>query len=533
MKISLFAVRRTSIGLTVVSVGLSAWAVAAEVTPDQLEFRRQGVRRMIFDRSQDISLAGLWPAKVIGLDVMHPAVNEQENGPRLTIEGGRLRIRAKESATATRWIGGFNPFAIYDVAVNTFTGSGEIGVMFRDTDAEDRITVTLVVEGGVHRGIRCVVVKDGKEAESQDFALPDDLVGSGPIRLRVQMLAVGANVFVEVAGRSTLIGHIDIAEHFDLRRKDLMRRFEFCLHSSLQAGASVEIDEATAALSPGCGQADIRAITYKDGSPFMDQGRLWFTITLRGRHGGWPMQGVFSMNPSVFDIRFEGLIVFDRDDGLLRNELASHLFYDKEAQEWRGMTVGFSAAGDPVKDVPKQLWAVTSKRDPRFGFSVMKAKPVEMPGSSEDPSILFDQEAQKWRVLVCTRNKGFLAALYEADEWDGPYVRIAGPVTVDSTGCLLQKFGSKYYALFGSADRKVYIYSYPDLKPAGELRIHRPPWGEKTNTRVWPNVISLPEGYPAPYIALMMDRLNFPGMPTPSWTYGAMYLYHGHPINED
>lgn len=52
---------------------------AAEMTPDQLAFRRQAVRRMIFDASQDIPLAGLWPAKVIGLDVMHPAVGEQVN----------------------------------------------------------------------------------------------------------------------------------------------------------------------------------------------------------------------------------------------------------------------------------------------------------------------------------------------------------------------------------------------------------------------------------------------------------------------
>jgi hypothetical protein len=27
----------------------------------------------------------------------------------------------------------------------------------------------------------------------------------------------------------------------------------------------------------------------------------------------------------------------------------------------------------------------------------------------------------------------------------------------------------------------------------------------------------------------MMDRVNFPGMPKPNWTYGALYLYHGHP----
>lgn len=503
-------------------------ASADEISPDQLEFRRQAVRRMIFDRSQDIPLAGLWPSKIVGIDVMHPPVGEQVNDPQLTIKEGRLRISSPEPATATRWIGGFNPFAVHDLALNRFTGSGEVGLMFRDTDAENRLTATLVAEHGNVRSIRCVIVKEGEEVEREDFALPEELINKNPIRLRVQIMAVGVNLFVERDEKSTLIGQLEFVEHFDLRRKELMRRFEFCLHASLEAGQSVEIDEATASLSPGCGQADLCAITYKDGSPFIDQGRLWFTITVRGRHTAWPMQGVFSLNPSVFDIKFEGLIVFDRGDGLLRNELASHIFYDKENNQWLGMTVGFSAGGDPDGKVPKQIWAASSKRDPRRGYSVMKAKPLEMSGSSEDPHIIYDQDAGKWRVLVCAKARGFPATLYEADNWDGPYTQIAGPVSVNSTGCLLQKFGSKYYALFGSADRRVYIYSYPDLKPISELKIHRPPWSETNNTRVWPNVIPLPEGYPARYIALMMDRLNFPGMTGSNWTYGAMYLYHAH-----
>ena len=122
----------------------------AEVTPDQLEFRRQAVRRMIFDRSQDIRLAGLWPAKVVGLDVMHPPVGEQANSPKLEVDDGRLRISAQKAVTATRWIGGFNPFAVYDVTVNKFNGSGKIGLMFRDTDAENHITATLIVDDGTY-----------------------------------------------------------------------------------------------------------------------------------------------------------------------------------------------------------------------------------------------------------------------------------------------------------------------------------------------------------------------------------------------
>jgi hypothetical protein len=56
---------------------------------------------------------------------------------------------------------------------------------------------------------------------------------------------------------------------------------------------------------------------------------------------------------------------------------------------------------------------------------------------------------------------------------------------------------------------------------------------DRINTRVLPNVIPLPEGYPARYIAPMMDRLNFPGMKGGNWTYGATYLYHAHPVNGD
>jgi len=529
----IFAVTRISTILMFVLIGNPASIYAAEVTPDKLEFRRQAVQRMIFDRSQDIRLAGLWPAKIVGLDVMHPPVGLQINDPRLEIQGGRLRISARKAAAATRWIGGFNPFAVYDVAVNKFNGSGQIGLMFRDTDAENRITTTLVTEEGMYQSIRCVVVKDGKEAERRDFVLPKTLMRDGPIRLRVQMLAVGANFFVELVEKSILIGQMDFVKHFDLRRKNMMRRFEFCLHSMLEAGASVEIDEATAALSPGIGQADMRTVTYEDGSPLFKDGRLWILMTVRGRALPHPIQGIYSLNPSVFDIRFEGIILYDRGDGLLRNDLASNIFYDRNHNQWRGFTTGFSSYGDPQKKEKKQLWAVHSAREPLEGLSIMKAKPTGLIGDYEDPQCIYDSQANKWRMLLCENHRGYKAVIRESQQWDGPYEKIAGPVEVNSTGTQIQKIGQKRYALFGSADRKVYIYTYPDLKPAGELKMHLPPWNDKTGTRIWPNVIPLPGGYPARYIALMMDRLNFPGMKGGNWTYGAMYLYHAHPAGGD
>jgi hypothetical protein len=508
---------------------LSATAIA-DVTPDQLQFRRQATRRMIFDANQKIPLAGFTPAKVVELDLMHPLAGTPTGDPKFEIHEGNLRISSREASRADRWIGGFNPFASYDLSVEDFSGSGEVGILFRDSVVENRIGASLVLSSGKCSVIRWVVVKDGKQVETRDYPLPEGLKPVFPLRFRVQMLAVGANLFLETHGQSHLIAYPEFSGHFELRDKSLMQRFEFCLHSNLSADSAVVVGGMTAALSPGCGQADIRAITHPDGSPFLEDSRLWFTMTVRGRQLPHPLQGIFSMNPSVFDLRFEGIIVFDTGDGMLRNELASHLFYDDASKEWRGWTVGFSAYGNDEHGEQKAVLAVSSTRDPRRGFSIMRAKPIGLPkGMHEDPHGIYDAEAGKWRMLLAEHAGKFRASVWESNAWDHGYTRLSGPVEMDSTGTLIQKIGSKRYIMFGSADRKVYVRKYPGLEPAGELNIHLPPWNDDHGTRIWPNVIPLPDGYPAPYIALMMDRANFPGMPKQNWTYGALYLYHGHP----
>lgn len=501
----------------------------SDVAPESLQFRRQATRRMIFDRSEEIPLAGLQPAKIIGFDLMHPPVGEQNGETEFAIASGMLKILTDEGASAVRWVGGFNPFATYDLSVHRMTGGGQLGIMLGDAEQGNRLCATVVSSADTYRSVRWAVMKDGNEVDRQEFQWPEGVPTSGPIRLRVQMLAVGVNLYVESHQTSRLIGFTDFVEHFDLRRKDLARQFEFCLFSDLDADSSAEVTGATAALTPGCGQADIRPITNQFGQPLLDEGRVWLTMTVRGRALPHPMQGVFSMNPSVFDIRFEGIIVFDMGDGLLRNELASHLFFDEPSGQWRGWTTGFSAFGTTSDKEEKAILAVTSDRDPRRGYSIMHARPIGLTGQHEDPHGVYDAQAKKWRLLLSERAGNYRAGMWESEHWDRGYQRLAGPVEMDSTGTLIQTIGQQRYVFFGSADRKVYIRSYPDLHPVGELNMHRPPWNDNTGTRIWPNIIPLPDGYPARYIALMMDRQNFPDMPARNWTYGAMYLYHANP----
>ena len=73
-----------------------------------------------------------------------------------------------------------------------------------------------------------------------------------------------------------------------------------------------------------------------------------------------------------------------------------------------------------------------------------------------------------------------------------------------------------------------FICTYPDLKELGTLKMDLPPWNETSGTRVWPNVVQLPEDYPFRYVALMMDRFNYPGLNGPNWSYGALYLNYGY-----
>ncbi|MEM1444357.1 MAG: hypothetical protein AAGF67_18575, partial [Verrucomicrobiota bacterium] len=491
-------------------------------------FKRQAVRRMVFDADQAIPLSSLRPTTIRDFDLMHPELEGEESSPvEWRFENGSLvGSSGEESADSLRWVGGFNAYATYDLVVDELVGSGTAGIGFRDSTTGDLLSALVRYEEGIPKEVSWKVTIEGKTVVEERWGFPDTMA-KGAFTLRAQMAVVGVNILLESHGKSELVGFSDFPEHIDLRDRRHLQNLDFAILTKLGPESKVAIAGASGGLTPGHGQADIRAITDPEGTPLFDEGRLWFTMTVRGRALPNPMQAVFSLDPSVFDLQFEGIIAFDLGDGLLRNEHASHIFLDSESGEWRGWTTGFSAYGGGGGEDEKTILAVHSARDPRRGFSIMKAKPVGIDGAHEDAHCVYDIEAGKWRMLLCEKQEKFRAAMWESDHWDRGFERIAGPVPMDSTGTMIQQFGETRFALYGSADRTIYVATYPDLKPAGELDVYLPPWNEGNGTRIWPNVIPLPEGYPAPYLALMMDRVNFPGMPKPNWTYGALYLYHG------
>src|SRR3546814_3443940 len=134
------------------------------------------------------------------------------------------------------------------------------------------------------------------------------------------MLGSGFTVYVRNKGLPSVIGQGEFSQYLDLRKIELIRSLQSHLYVKLQSG-TVVIERVESALTTGIGLADIRAITYENGEPFLDQGRIWYTMSIRGRALPHHLQGVFSLKPGVFDLRLEGVIVFDRGDGLWRNEI--------------------------------------------------------------------------------------------------------------------------------------------------------------------------------------------------------------------
>ena len=494
--------------------------------PDQIKFVRQGVKRMIFDDDQSLHLAGLDPGKIIGLSAMHPISFYSDIPSKISISEDQLIIQSDEETRTGIWFGGFNPFASYTIGLSSCIGEGEIGFEFSDAEMKEQFFITLGFEDTILTAVNLRVLSDSKVIadESISVNLSENEKISGKIIL--QMLGSGLVLYMQDQGLPKVIGQSDFSAYIDLRRKDCIHSFQSKLFLRLK-DAQLVISRLEMALNTGVGQADIRAITYENGDPLLDQGRLWYTMSIRGRALPHHIQGVFSMDPAIFDLRLEGIILFDRDDGLLRNEIASHVFYDRKEKVWRGLTTGFSAYANPEKE-KKQLLAIESKRDPRFGFSVMNAVPFGMDGDIEDPHILFDSEANKWRMLTCENLDGYKAIVLESDHWNKGYQRIAGPVDHNSTGTSIQRIGDQRFCFSGSKEREIFIYTYPDLQEVGVLDMDLPPWNETSGTRVWPNIVQLPEGYPFRYVALMMDRFNYPGLEGPHWSYGALYLYHGY-----
>ena len=335
------------------------------------------------------------------------------------------------------------------------------------------------------------------------------------------------SVFVRKDGEVKFLALADAKEGSDMRTARYVKELRF----RGEGGAANE----KVFLSAGIGQADMRFITTGcENRPYRENGRLFFTFSSRA-YGSW--QSVMSIDPlNPADLRLEGTIFFDYGDGLVRNDISSDIFHDEKSGEWRAYSSNFSTGVGSCgtrKRARGGINVVRCERAPLRDVTIMKSRPLDLPGMNEDPDGIWDAEAGKWRLLLSEfTNGGIKASMWESENWDGPFVRLAPPVKWDSTGTTIFPYEGRRYCLSGSSDRACYVYSYPQLERLGQLDFDIPPWPTDgrggLHGRVWPAVAAFTDknGKTA-YLMVTMDRVNFPGIPLPNWTYGKIMVYVG------
>ncbi len=87
-----------------------------EVSPLDIRFRRQAVRRLVFDGESAIPLSTLRPSEIIDLAMEHPTIHVSGTPTDYESNSGLLTASASGTSESALWVGGFNPFATYDVS---------------------------------------------------------------------------------------------------------------------------------------------------------------------------------------------------------------------------------------------------------------------------------------------------------------------------------------------------------------------------------------------------------------------------------
>lgn len=508
-----------------VQVVVVAATACASGLPTDGTFKLLASRRYVLDN--EVTLAELRPEAVSVASLQHPLI-WSEGRPLVAFAGSRLELSAaKGAASGAVLVSGWLPGAHYSADCESLSADSAVELVW--SDETNGVFLHVSAEPG-----KPVVFKESQNGTPIAAKLErPELVPQPPFRLSAVVAGPTMLIAVRKNGVVSYLGAVTFADAPDLRSQKFLGSMKFGVGASLSANGKAVFSRASMALTAGVGQADFRIVTDGPGcKPYFENDRIFCTFSARA--GFKYVKSVASFNPTLFDFRMEGVLFtnYGEGDDLLRNDAVNHLFFDRTSGTWKACGVSWSTVSNDLNTKTRRgsgIVAMECEKNPLHGISILTAHPLVMEGGlkSEDPYFTFDPTTNKWRFATSTFEKGGLRpCLWEADSWDGPYRRIAGPGQFDSTGCQIMEFGGQRFVMTANVNRRMPIYSYPTLDYCGELSLDYMPFGaDSMNGRVFMAFAELPTGSPFRYIMLTMDRKNFPGMPNPNWTYGGMYFY--------
>jgi hypothetical protein len=484
--------------------------VAATYTPEQLNFEKEYQIRNFFNLSIPLNKLDFTEDLINGsgysrMDITG-SLNFSQSGEVLTVAN-----TGNSRAESYLMMGKLYHYAAIDmdVASQNHAGYTANAILSLHKDAQNRILIVQRDNDAHTKTFSVEIFKNGVSVLAQTLSSEGI---AAPYTIRIHLTGRYLSFFRTKDELSSYLTTIDVGTHFDLRDDNIIKDFSVALGARLDPAESVSFSKLDQYLSSGTGQADPKVLHYEDGAPIIVNHKIWLAMTTRG-YDPIPSshQGIYCYDLATKEWQLTGDMSFDNGDGLKRPWHATDVFFDRNDCKWKFLTVSH---GDDHK-----LYFGICNKDPRFGITENTAHVLNCGiNQGEDPSIIYDDNAKKWRLAMCRSvSGGFNTVLLESAEWNGAYTQIAVNEATSSTGILLQKVGGEYAVFQGRGNANYEILSYPDLIKRDVLRVYP----LLTDRNIWPVIIPVTNETGTVYYLLTFDRQPVTG----TYSYGNLHWY--------
>ena len=292
---------------------------------------------------------------------------------------------------------------------------------------------------------------------------------------------------------------------------------------SLAVSGCVEVKTARYYIDNGISLADMRPIRYENGQVMMEQGKVYFTASIRMQEEMF--QGVFRWTPGLADVEICGAIFYDAGDGLWCGDVAASVLYHREKQQWLLWVCSFNHG--------HMLAHAAFEGDPRFGVNVVDVELITPADEKdditvfagfkgdEDPDFFYDAKSGKWLMAVCRldrESRKYRYVFFESTQPFEGYTCIGMGKPGEETGGSFVKINGELHFVCGKSFSSVSDYRIYRKDSMHTAAFDFPDGG----FRGWGTVIPVQQGSRTRYYWITFDRHNGSAY---NWSYGNFYCF--------
>jgi hypothetical protein len=418
------------------------------------------------------------------------------------IENNRYYV---QNGMVERMFTRFFPFATYEISFSNLTG--ECGFVFHLADQK----AELICRSDA------ILFLDGENKQEQkmceQLSCATMVVSSRPKAFDVYFMQNDKLTYFYTF-QSEAFANSNEKKLFDQGYVSLAIKGEAIIHS------------ISSYIDCGISQADIRAVCYENGDPIFENGKIYFTASVRMQEGGF--QGVFSLTPSLSNIEFIGALFFDCGDGIWRNYLASSLMYNRKTKQWY---IWVSAFENQVR----LAWGAFDG-NPLYGVNVVDVTVMDAAGDGdgyqdfvgfrgdEDPDFYYNEEENKWYMAICRLDPNTRAYRYAFFSSNDPFTGYryigCGKDDASETGGSFVTVGGQRLFVCGNAFNKRANYRIYTKDSMFDAKFDFDDGG----FRGWGSIIPVQIGSRMRYFWITFDRQKGSDY---TWSYGNIYCFEG------